>query len=117
MPGPALPEQRRAAQQSWAALRLHLPAWPGLPLAALSILASTAVQISFQLAIGTVAFWAPRGAEELSPRAYTLAEAHNFPLDGTRGIVRGLLMTVVPIGLTAWFPARVLVGLDRRPWA
>jgi len=42
--------------------------------------------------------------------------AQAFPLDGLSGLLAGGLLTVLPVGLVAWYPARALLGLDRA-WA
>src|SRR5260221_11934856 len=55
---------------AWSAARLHMtasPVWLGL--LACNLLASIAVQTAFLYAWGCLAFWAPRGAEEISSAA------------------------------------------------
>ena len=82
------------------------------------LVASIAVVLSFAYAWGSLAFWAPRAAEELNSRTYELSnQLAPFPLDGLSGIALVSLVTVVPVGLVAWYPSRVLLGIDAPPWA
>lgn len=106
----------------WTSAKLHLaptPAW--LALAALNLTAALTIVVAFSFIWGTLAFWAPRAAEEISSSAFHLIDQLKpFPLDGVgMGLAFGLL-TVVPAGFVAWYPCRALLGLDRSaaaPWA
>jgi ABC-2 type transport system permease protein len=92
------------------------PAWAAL--LAVNLVGSTAVMLAFNFCWATLAFWAPRAAEEIN--SSTLRMMHQlkqFPLDGLGPLVLGGLVTVLPVGLVAWYPARALVGLDPWPWA
>ena len=84
----------------------------------MNLAASAAITLSFQFAWGSVAFWAPRGAEEInSSTTRLLGELRPYPLDGLApGLVGGLL-GLLPVGFLAWFPSRALLGLDTRPAA
>jgi len=64
-------------------------------------------------AIGSAAFWAPRGAEEISTRAGNLLELTDFPFDPLPTQLRTALVTVLPAGFVSWFPVSAL--LERRP--
>jgi ABC-2 type transport system permease protein len=103
----------------WSGSQLHLTvsaAWWGLFL--VHVVASMAVVLSFAFAWGSLAFWAPRAAEELNRRTYELShQLAPFPLDGLSGIALASLVTVVPVGLVAWYPSRILLGFDGPPWA
>ncbi|HLZ28168.1 MAG TPA: ABC-2 family transporter protein [Chloroflexota bacterium] len=103
----------------WAASQLHLAvgvAWWGLFL--VNVVASMAVVLAFAFAWGSLAFWAPRAAEELNSSTYELShQLAPFPLDGLSGIALASLVTVVPVGLVAWYPSRILLGLEAPPWA
>jgi ABC-2 type transport system permease protein len=95
-----------------SAASLHLavsPAWLGL--LGLNLLASIAVQTAFLYAWGCAAFWAPRGAEEISSVASSLLGAGgvSFPLDPVPRALRVVLVSVVPSGLLSWLPARALL--------
>lgn len=86
--------------------------WLGLLL--VSLLASCAIVLSFSFSWGSLAFWAPRAAEEVSASASTLLEQLKaFPLDGVGALLLGGLVSVVPVGLVAWYPCRVLLGIDQ----
>jgi ABC-2 type transport system permease protein len=104
-----------------------LMAWsaPGLPadispawLAALAanLAASCAVVAAFMYAVGALAFWAPRGAEEISSSAWALTYSLKpFPMDGAPAPLRAGVLSFIPVGLVAWLPCRYLAGLDARP--
>ena len=95
-----------------ASAQLHVAVSAGwLALLGLSLLASMTVQTAFLYAWGCLAFWAPRGAEEISSAAASLLTEVTFPLDPVPRALRGLLVTVVPSGLLAWLPARALLGI------
>jgi len=103
----------------WATSQLHLPispAWCGLLV--VHLVASMAVVLSFAYVWGSLAFWAPRAAEELNSSTYQLSnQLAPFPLDGLSGLALASLVTVVPVGLVAWYPSRVLLGIDAPSWA
>ena len=81
-----------------------------------NFVASCAILLAFSYAIGSIAFWAPRSAEEINSSSWRLmGQLRTFPLDGvSRGLLVGL-MSVVPAGFIAWFPSRALLGLDPSP--
>ena len=104
---------------AWAcvALRLHVsPGWLGL--LALNVGASTAIGVAYTYMWGSMAFWAPRAAEEINSTTWKLLiQLTPFPLDGVAPGLLGGLLTALPIGLLAWLPSRALLGLDRAPIA
>lgn len=102
-----------------AMLRLDLALTPGwLALVAVNLVASVAVAMAFSFLWGSLAFWAPRAAEEISSSALDLLVGLKmFPLDGLAPGLLGGLLTFLPVGFVAWYPSRCLVGLDPRPWA
>jgi ABC-2 type transport system permease protein len=76
-----------------------------------SLLASTVVLIAFSFVWGAAAFWAPRGAEEISAAAAGLVtELKSFPLEVVGKSFRVLLLSVVPTGYLAWLPASSTLG-------
>lgn len=76
-----------------------------------SLIASTIVLIGFNFLFGAVAFWAPQGAEELSPAATGLLQSLKiFPLDVAGPGLRTLLTSVIPAGFLAWMPSAALLG-------
>lgn len=101
----------------WGSVSLGLPlsfTWIGSFL--LNVLASASIVLSFTYVIGSLAFWAPRAAEEINSSSWRLIhQLGNFPLDGLAAVFIGGLLTVVPVGFVAWFPSRALLGLDL-PW-
>jgi ABC-2 type transport system permease protein len=89
-----------------------------LALLALDLASSVAVVLSFQYVWASIAFWAPRAAEEINSNTWRLiTQLAVFPLDGVSGWVLGSLLTLVPVGLVAWYPARALLGINGPPWA
>ena len=98
----------------WAgqALGLRLEArWLGLLV--LQLLSSTTVALAFSFLWGSLAFWAPRAAEEISSSALGLVyQLKPFPLDGSGPWLTGGLLSVLPVGFVAWYPCRFLLGLD-----
>jgi ABC-2 type transport system permease protein len=77
------------------------------------LLSSMFLVLAASFAIGSAAFWAPRGAEEISTRAGNLLSLTDFPLDPLPSALRTTLVTVIPAGFVAWFPVGAL--LARRP--
>ena len=102
---------------AWSASKLGLqisPLWL-LGLAG-SVLASITVVLAFQFLWGSLAFWAPRSAEEISSSTNRLmSHLRVYPLDGLSGILAGSLLTVLPVGFVAWYPCRALLGLEHAP--
>jgi ABC-2 type transport system permease protein len=88
------------------------PGW--LALLALQLLASLVIQLSFSYFWGSLAFWAPRGAEEISSSAHRAVDSLKpFPLDGVAPLLQAGLLSALPVGWIAWYPCRALLGLDR----
>ena len=82
-----------------------------------SLVASAAVILAFQFMWGSLAFWAPRSAEEISSStARLMNQLKSYPLDGVSGILAGSLLTVLPVGFVAWYPCRLLLGLELSLW-
>jgi ABC-2 type transport system permease protein len=101
----------------WSMRQLGLaltPAW--LALFVVDVLASLVIVLAFNYAWGSLAFWAPRAAEEINSQTWDLVtQLDPFPLDGLAAPLLAGLVSVVPVGLIAWYPARGLVGLDPQP--
>jgi viologen exporter family transport system permease protein len=97
-----------------AGARLRLAVSLGwLALLLLNLLASVAILLALQFAWGSLAFWAPRAAEEINSSTDKLfRQLMRFPLDSLAPALAGMLVTVLPVGLLAWYPARSLLGLD-----
>jgi ABC-2 type transport system permease protein len=103
----------------WAAGELALPVTPQwLLLLAADLLASGGVVLSFSFLWGSLAFWAPRAAEEVSSSAiHMVDQLRSFPLDGVGPLLLAGFLTVLPVGFVAWHPCRSLLGLDTSPGA
>jgi ABC-type uncharacterized transport system permease subunit len=72
-----------------------------------NLIASACVAMSFQLSWGAIAFWAPMSAEEISSSTNRMmSQLGTLPLDAVVIGLRAVLITVVPVGLTAWRPVR-----------
>jgi ABC-2 type transport system permease protein len=103
----------------WSITQLNLtitPAW--LAMLSLSLVCSVVVVLAFSYAWGSLAFWAPRSAEELNSSTWQLLmQLDVFPLDSLPTLALTTLLTFVPAGLVAWYPARTLLGVDAPPSA
>lgn len=97
---------------------LDLPVSPGWwALFVVYLVSSITVVQSFEYAWASLAFWAPRAAEEINSHTWDLLQKLiPFPLDGLTGWALGGLLTLVPAGLVAWYPTRVLLGLTPISW-
>lgn len=96
----------------WATRRLGLAVSAGWAAAvALNLAASSAIVLSFSFIWGSLAFWAPRAAEEISSSVLQIiAQLKRFPLDGLGPVLQTALVTFLPAGLAAWLPCRYLLG-------
>jgi ABC-2 type transport system permease protein len=103
----------------WSATRLGLDISAGWAVLFVGqALGAGAIVMSFHVIWGTAAFWAPRGAEEISSSTnHMLDQLRQFPLDGVGTAVLTGLMTVLPVGFLAWYPSRALLGLEQSPYA
>ena len=108
----------------WSAHTLSLtisPLW--LLLLGLYLFCSLTIVLAFQFLWGSLAFWAPRSAEEISTSTANLINSlKSYPLDGLASLhtlLAGSLLTVLPVGFVAWYPCRILLGLYKEstyPW-
>jgi len=103
----------------WSAGKLALAITPGwLALLALNLAASSAIVLAFSFLWGSLAFWAPRAAEEISSSSIRLLyQLKGFPLDGLGSLLLSGMLTVLPVGFVAWYPCRALLGLDPSAWS
>jgi ABC-2 type transport system permease protein len=86
------------------------PAWCAI--VALNLVASAAIVLSLQLVWGSLAFWAPRAAEEINSATNRMvSQLGTLPLDSVPRALLGGLLTAVPVGFVAWLPARSLTGV------
>lgn len=107
-----------AALLAWAIHALRLGASPvWLLLLGMSLFSSLAVVLAFQFLWGSLAFWAPRAAEEVSSSTMRLiTQLKTFPLDGLATALTASLLTALPVGFVAWYPCSALLGLRPEPW-
>lgn len=76
-----------------------------------SVLMSVAVILSFSYITSSLAFYAPVAGEEISTTAIRFfGSLKTIPLGGLALPAKVALSTVLPIGLTAWLPASILLG-------
>jgi ABC-2 type transport system permease protein len=103
----------------WSIVQLQLPLSPAwLLLFLVNVLASVAIVLSFSYAWASLAFWAPRAAEEVNSSTWQLIMQLNvFPLEGLPGAVLAGLLSVVPVGFVAWWAGRIQLGPHPHPWA
>jgi ABC-type uncharacterized transport system permease subunit len=81
------------------------------------LLASVVVVQSFEYAWASLAFWAPRAAEEVNSHTWDLLQTLTpFPLDGLSALALSTLVTIVPAVLVARYPVRELLGVAPIGW-
>lgn len=96
----------------WALSHIGMvfPWWWGFALIG-SLLVSLFVMLGTSYLFATAAFYAPVQAEEISHEVMDLFFViGTFPLSGMPRGLQVLLVTIVPIGLNAWFPALALLN-------
>ncbi|MBI3661264.1 ABC-2 family transporter protein [Candidatus Acetothermia bacterium] len=97
----------------WAGMKLQISVsflW-GVSLI-LNVLSSMAVVLSFAFLWGSLAFWAPRAAEEITtPLIRIFSNLKSFPFDGLGPLLLAGVTVIVPVAFMAWYPSRYLLGL------
>ena len=80
------------------------PVWLGA--LGVSLLLSTAVNLTYSFLWGSLAFYAPAAAEEVCTSVIDLfSTLRNFPLNGMGKLWQAIMVTVLPVGLCAWVPS------------
>lgn len=75
---------------------------------------SCLIILSFLYLLSCTAFYAPAAAEEIAMVGKDLfSSLRTYPLGNVNGAVKGFFLTVIPIGLTAWFPSLLLLQAGR----
>jgi len=99
---------------AWATHALQLSwSWTWLAWGVLQVLSASALVLAFTFIWGSLAFYAPRAAEEINSETMLLMTTLGpFPLDGMGSWLTWSLLTAVPAGFIAWLPSRALLGLD-----
>lgn len=66
--------------------------------------------MAFLYILSSMAFYAPAAAEEISMVGKDMfSSLKTYPLGNMNPVVKRLFLTVLPIGLTAWFPSLLLL--------
>jgi ABC-2 type transport system permease protein len=103
---------------AWSIAQLQIelsPTW--LALLIVYLVSSVAIILAFEYAWGSLAFWAPRAAEEINSSTWRLITQLNvFPLDGLPSLALVGLLSLVPAGMVAWLPSRALLGVEGGAW-
>ncbi|HJP32530.1 MAG TPA: ABC-2 family transporter protein [Candidatus Latescibacteria bacterium] len=83
------------------------------------LVSSCLIVVSFSFLWGTLAFWSPVGAEEISSRVNRMARQLTvFPLDSLSPWLTQVALLTLPLGFVVWYPSRVLLGLPgASPWS
>ena len=77
------------------------------------ILFSLIISLSFSYLWGSLAFYSPVGAEEICTSVNSLfSSLRGFPLNGVGLVSEFVMLSVLPVGLYAWFPASALLGIS-----
>jgi ABC-2 type transport system permease protein len=102
---------------AYAAVAMHLPLSPQWVLMVLlQLVASSTVMLAFSFLTGSLAFWAPRAAEEIcSLTVDMMSSLRSFPLDGVGAFLSAILLSVLPVGFVAWQPCRSLLDIHATP--
>lgn len=84
------------------------PAW--LLLFLLFSICSSVLILSCLYLLSCSAFYAPAAAEEIAEVGKNLfSSLKTYPLGNMNGTIKKMFLTVIPVGLSAWFPSSVLL--------
>ncbi len=76
---------------------------------------SCLIMLSFIYLLSCMAFYSPAAAEEIAGTGRDLfSSLKTYPLGKMNGTVRGIFLTVIPIGLTSWLPSLILLRTGER---
>jgi len=79
---------------------------------------SLSIIVGFLYLAGSLAFYAPVQAEEISSHVFSAFEhIGRFPLSGMPRYLKLPLLTLAPSGLLAWFPTLALLGRPPLYWS
>jgi ABC-2 type transport system permease protein len=82
---------------------------------AVCLFLSVAINASFSFLWGSLAFYSPLGAEEVCTSVDNLfTSLRSFPLNGVGMLGKSVMLSVLPVGLYAWFPSMALIGVIPR---
>jgi ABC-2 type transport system permease protein len=82
------------------------------------LIVSLSIVVGFLYLAGSLAFYAPVQAEEISSHVFSAFEhIGRFPLSGMPRYLKFPLLTLAPTGLLAWFPTLALLGRPPLYWS
>ena len=71
---------------------------------------SCLIMLSFLYLLSCTAFYSPAAAEEIAGTVRDLfSSLKTYPLGKMNGTVRGIFLTLIPIGLASWLPSLILL--------
>lgn len=71
---------------------------------------SSVLILSFLYLLSCSAFYAPAAAEEIAEVGKNLfSSLKTYPLGNMNGTIKKMFLTVIPVGLSAWFPSTLLL--------
>lgn len=92
------------------------PFWIGLFL--IYAISSLTLVVSFIYILSSAAFYAPAAAEEIAMAGKDLfTSLKTYPLGTVNHGVRRLFLTVLPVGLAAWYPSAMLLAAGKKELA
>lgn len=78
-------------------------------LLSINALASCLIIVAVMYLISCLAFYAPAAAEEIAQSGLDLFAVKTYPLGSLSARTAVLFSTVIPVGMTAWFPSSALL--------
>ena len=86
-----------------------------IPVLIICICLSVIISLSYSFLWGSLAFYSPVGAEEVCTSVDNLfSSLRSFPLNGFGIVSKIVMLSVLPVGLYAWFPSIALIGVSSR---
>lgn len=77
----------------------------------INLIASCTIMISTIYMLSCTAFYAPAAAEEIASVGIGMFESlKNYPLGGMNKSTQIFFCSLIPVGMIAWFPSRILLG-------
>lgn len=77
----------------------------------INLIASCTIMISTIYMLSCIAFYAPAAAEEIALVGIGMFESlKNYPLGGMNKSTQIFFCSLIPVGMIAWFPSRILLG-------
>lgn len=77
----------------------------------INLAASCTIMICTIYILSCTAFYAPAAAEEIASVGIGMFESlKNYPLGGMNKSIQIFFCSLIPVGMIAWFPSRILLG-------